>query len=90
MLLLRILAAADYFTTDASLMRTAPPVDVDIILDPFLFNILPRSLAGTVCYIVVVAVVAYLLAGRIASWIQEVAIASGSSTPQDSIGKKRQ
>ncbi|KAK4132953.1 hypothetical protein BT67DRAFT_443327 [Trichocladium antarcticum] len=77
-LLLRILAAADYFTADAALMRTVPPVDVDIILDPFLFNVLPRSLAGTVGYIVPVAVVAYLLAGKIASWIEGLIVASGT------------
>ncbi|KAK3293228.1 uncharacterized protein B0H64DRAFT_434450 [Chaetomium fimeti] len=61
-LFLRILAAADYFTTDASLMRDVPPVDVDVILDPFLFNVLPRSIAGTACYIVAVAAVAFLVA----------------------------
>ncbi|GAB1313160.1 GPI transamidase component PIG-T [Madurella fahalii] len=69
-LLLRILAAADYFTTDASLMSNVPPVDVDIILDPFLFNVLPRSIAGTACYIVGVAIAAYFLAGQIVTWIQ--------------------
>jgi hypothetical protein len=71
-LLLRILAAADYFTTDASLMSKVPPVDVDIILDPFLFNVLPRSIAGTACYIVGIAVAAFFIAGRIVAWIQEL------------------
>ncbi|KXX82772.1 hypothetical protein MMYC01_200741 [Madurella mycetomatis] len=69
-LLLRILAAADYFTTDASLMSSVPPVVVDIILDPFLFNALPRSIAGTACYIVGVAIAAYFLAGRTVAWVQ--------------------
>jgi hypothetical protein len=71
-LLLRIFAAADYFTTDAALMSTVPPVDVDIILDPFLLNVLPRSIAGTACYIVVVAVVAYFVAGRAVSGFQRL------------------
>ncbi|KAK4115729.1 hypothetical protein N656DRAFT_678844, partial [Canariomyces notabilis] len=71
-LLLRILAAADYFTTDASLMSKVPPVDVDIILDPFLFNILPRSIAGTACYIIGVAVAAFFLSGKIITWIQQL------------------
>jgi hypothetical protein len=88
-LLLRILAAADYFTTNTTLMAEVPPVDVDIILDPFLLNVLPRSIAGTACYIVVVAVVAYLLAGRIASWIQEL-IASSEGTSREETIKKRQ
>lgn len=70
MLLLRVLAAADYFTTDASLMSSVPPVAVDIILDPFRFNALPRSIAGTACYIVGVAMAAYFLAGRVVAWIQ--------------------
>ncbi|KAL2260779.1 hypothetical protein VTK26DRAFT_5133 [Humicola hyalothermophila] len=83
-LLLRILAAADYFTTDAALMRTVPPVDVDIILDPFLFNILPRSLAGTACYVVAVAVGAYFLSRRIAAWIQGLIAASGAAEPEGS------
>ncbi|KAL2130526.1 hypothetical protein VTI74DRAFT_6267 [Chaetomium olivicolor] len=73
LLLLRIFAAADYFTTDTALMSHVPPVYVDIILDPFLFNVLPRSVAGTACYIVVVAVAAWFLAGRIAGWISGVA-----------------
>jgi hypothetical protein len=89
-LFLRILAAADYFTTDASLMLNVPPVHVDVILDPFLLNVLPRSLAGTACYIVVVAVVAFFLAGRIASGIQGL-IAGGSRQGQGSTSiKKRQ
>jgi len=87
--LLRILAAADYFTTDAALMRNVPRVDVDIILDPFLFNALPRSIAGTACYIVAVGVVSYFLARRIASWIRGV-IASGSSDSEQESVKKRQ
>ncbi len=92
MLLLRILAAADYFTTDAALMSNVPPVDVDIILDPFLLNALPRSLAGTVCYIVIVAVVAFFLARRTASWIQGLAASNGGPAvgESSSSGKKRQ
>ena len=88
-LLLRILAAADYFTTDAALMSNVPPVDVDIILDPFLLNALPRSLAGTACYIVIVAVVAFFLARRIASWIQGLAAGSGQEGRRSG-RKKRQ
>jgi hypothetical protein len=88
-LLLRILAAADYFTTNTTLMTEVPPVDVDIILDPFLMNVLPRSIAATAAYIVAVAVVAYFLARRIASWIQGL-IASGDGNSRKEAIKKRQ
>ncbi|KAL2180059.1 uncharacterized protein P884DRAFT_238356 [Thermothelomyces heterothallicus CBS 202.75] len=88
-LLLRILAAADYYTTDASLMSSVPPVDVDIILDPFLFNLLPRSLAGTACYIVAVAVAAYLLSRRIVSGIHGLIASAHADVRQEAI-KKRQ
>ncbi|PYI03777.1 hypothetical protein BO78DRAFT_463053 [Aspergillus sclerotiicarbonarius CBS 121057] len=60
-LFLRVRAAADYFSTDAELMRTVPPVAVDVILDPFLGNVFPRSLVPTACYGVVVAGVAILV-----------------------------
>ncbi|KAJ5038946.1 uncharacterized protein L3040_006620 [Drepanopeziza brunnea f. sp. 'multigermtubi'] len=55
-LLLRIFAAADYFTTNKTLMDNVPPVYVDIILDPFVFNVFPRSLLPTATYLVLVAV----------------------------------
>jgi hypothetical protein len=64
-LFLRVHAAADYFSTDQALMRNVPPVAVDLILDPFLFNVFPRSLLPTAGYIVVVAILAVFL-GR---WI---------------------
>lgn len=62
LLLLRIAAAADYFTTNATLMATPEPVLVDIILDPFLGNVLPRSLLPTVGYVIVVALGSWVLA----------------------------
>ncbi|KAK2071955.1 hypothetical protein P8C59_006336 [Phyllachora maydis] len=64
-LFLRIAAAADYFSTNATLMATPTPVDVDIILDPFLLGVLPRSLAPTAAYVVVVAAVSYLVARHV-------------------------
>lgn len=51
-------AVADYFSPDPALMRDVPPVSVDVILDPFLWNVFPRSLVPTAGWIVVVAVVA--------------------------------
>ncbi|KAK3345217.1 hypothetical protein B0H65DRAFT_524928 [Neurospora tetraspora] len=68
-LLLHISAAADYFTSNASLMLHPPPVDVDIILDPFLFNVLPRSLVPTIGWIVVVAVAGWAVSKRVVSFL---------------------
>ena len=52
LLFLRIRSAADYFTTNGTLMQYPPPVDVDIILDPYLANIFPKSLERTALYII--------------------------------------
>ncbi|OOQ91645.1 hypothetical protein PEBR_08937 [Penicillium brasilianum] len=64
-LFLRVRAAADYFSKDETLMRDVPPVAVDVILDPFLWNVFPRSLVPTAGWIVVVAIVA----GVVARWV---------------------
>ncbi|KAF2274298.1 uncharacterized protein EI97DRAFT_444301 [Westerdykella ornata] len=64
-LFLRIQAAASFYSTNRSLMETPPPVAADIILDPYLFNILPQSLAPTAAYISVVAVGAWYLSAFI-------------------------
>ncbi|KAJ2988223.1 hypothetical protein NUW58_g4091 [Xylaria curta] len=56
-LLLRVLAAADFYTTNHTLMKRVPPVFVDIILDPFVLNILPRSLLPTIAYAIAVAII---------------------------------
>lgn len=42
-------------------MRSPPAVAVDLILDPFIGNIFPRSLIPTAGWIAVVAVVAFFL-----------------------------
>ncbi|KAH7040683.1 uncharacterized protein B0I36DRAFT_13933 [Microdochium trichocladiopsis] len=73
-LFLRIVAAADYFTLDKALMTHVPPVRVDVILDPFLLNVLPRSLLPIVGYIVVVAISSWFLAKYIATTIRFVAL----------------
>ncbi|KAI1381602.1 hypothetical protein F4677DRAFT_403564 [Hypoxylon crocopeplum] len=72
-LFLQILTAADYYTMDKTLMRDVPPVFVDIILDPFVLNVLPRSLLPTVMYIVVVAVASWFIARHISIWIRNAA-----------------
>ncbi|KAI0015676.1 hypothetical protein F4780DRAFT_773381 [Xylariomycetidae sp. FL0641] len=72
-LLLRIYTAADYYTLNQTLMQVVPPVYVDIILDPFLLNVLPRSLAPTVGYIVFVALACWYLAQWISTSIRQAA-----------------
>ncbi|KAI1329374.1 hypothetical protein F5Y16DRAFT_108421 [Xylariaceae sp. FL0255] len=68
-LLLQILAAADYYTTNQTLMQDPPPVFVDIILDPFLLNALPRSLLPIAIYVVALAVVSWYVGTRVGVWI---------------------
>lgn len=71
-LFLRIYAAADYYTTNKSLMENVPPVAVDLILDPFLWNVFPRSLVPTAGWIVVVAGVAFVVAKWVGAEIARV------------------
>ncbi|OIW27504.1 hypothetical protein CONLIGDRAFT_434831 [Coniochaeta ligniaria NRRL 30616] len=71
-LFLRIIAKADYFTTNATLMSDVPPVDVDIILDPFVLNVLPRSLVPTVGYIIVVAAASFFAAKYVLRFLQAI------------------
>jgi hypothetical protein len=68
-LLLRILTAADFYTKNHTLMGNAPPVLVDIIMDPFVLNVLPRSLLPTVAYISAVAVASWFIGNWISSRI---------------------
>ncbi|KAK2008517.1 hypothetical protein LZ32DRAFT_453584 [Colletotrichum eremochloae] len=79
LLFLRVLVAADYFTDNATLLAQAEPVSVDLILDPLLLNVLPRSLLPTVAYVVAVAIMAWFLSRRILVWIQPVLAAEGKS-----------
>ncbi|OQD76053.1 hypothetical protein PENDEC_c005G06561 [Penicillium decumbens] len=65
-LFLRVRAAADYFSTNETLMRDVPPVAVDLILDPYIWNVFPRSLIPTAGWIAVVTVVAVVVARWIA------------------------
>ncbi|CAK4034716.1 unnamed protein product [Lecanosticta acicola] len=62
-LFLHLHAAADFFTTNKTLMHHPPAVDVDIILDPYLANILPASLLPTALYILVLAILSWFLSG---------------------------
>lgn len=81
-LFLRILAAADYYTTNKTLMRNVPPVYVDIILDPFILNILPQSLVPTVGYIIVVAIISWFVARQVSTQVRIVAAEPGQKKDQ--------
>jgi hypothetical protein len=82
LLLLRILAKADYYTMNKTLMKNVPDVYVDIILDPYLGNVFPKSLVPTAIYIVVLAVGAWFLGKWVSAWLLDV-------QRQDNIDKKK-
>lgn len=69
LLFLVIDAAADYKSSDKSLMASPPKVKVDIVLDPYLLSVLPRSLAPTAAYVSCVTVAAYFVSGLLYRWI---------------------
>ena len=73
-LFLRIQAAADYFTMNQTLMQEVPPVHVDIILDPFILNIVPRSLIPTAIYITIIAIGSWVLSKSVNRWIRLLSI----------------
>lgn len=73
-LFLRIQAAAAFYSTNHTLMELPPAVDADIILDPFILNVLPRSLAPLAAYISVVAIGAWFLSGFIYRRLLSVAV----------------
>ncbi|KAL4821539.1 hypothetical protein BDW67DRAFT_150984 [Aspergillus spinulosporus] len=87
-LLLRISAAADYFSLDQELMENVPPVLADIILDPFLGNVFPKSLVPTAAWICVVSCIAVVLARWIATEFASVVSSTGVHEQAD--GKKVQ
>ncbi|KFY26799.1 hypothetical protein V493_03851 [Pseudogymnoascus sp. VKM F-4281 (FW-2241)] len=73
LLLLSISVAADYYTMDAALMDNPPPVLVDIILDPFILNVFPRSLVPTAGYITMVAIGSFFVARFMSRFLARVA-----------------
>jgi len=79
-LLLRVRAAANFYSANRTLMLDPPAVVVDVILDPYLANALPRSLAATAAFVVAAALGAWFLSGMI--W-QKLRLAAhvGSSKP---------
>lgn len=88
-LFLRIWAAADYYTTNTTLMENVPPVMADIILDPFLWNVFPRSLVPTAVYVVIIAVIAYFVGGFLAQVLSDV-VTTAAKKDEDADSKKSQ
>ena len=68
---LRILAAADYYSDNPKRMVNVEPVLVDIILDPYILNVFPRSLVSTSAYLLAVAILAGLVSHLARYWIRE-------------------
>ena len=64
-------------------MKNPPPVLVDLILDPYLFNVLPRSLVPTVGYIVVISIVTWFVAQWAATRLRLVASAPENATKKE-------
>jgi len=73
LLFLRVQAAASYYSSNRTLMEHPLPVDVDIILDPFMLNVLPRSLGPAAIYISVVSIGAWYLSRYIYRWLASIA-----------------
>ncbi|ELR02733.1 hypothetical protein VC83_00830 [Pseudogymnoascus destructans] len=73
LLLLSISTAADYYTTDVHLMKNPSPVFVDIILDPFILDVFPRSLVPTAGYITIVAIGSFFVARFMSRFLAGVA-----------------
>ena len=72
-MLLKVQAVADYYTDDKELMKTPPPVLVEIILDPFFYNFMNSSLVPAVAYLTFVGVVTWFLARWITFQLQLIA-----------------
>ena len=79
LLFLRIQAAADYFSLNKTLMENVPPVHVDLIFDPYLFNVFPLSLVPTAGYIIVIAVFSFFLSG----WVYQQMMAYVNRNQRD-------
>ncbi|MCJ1407822.1 hypothetical protein MMC19_001893 [Ptychographa xylographoides] len=84
-LFLHVSASADYFSTNTTLMRNGLMVDVEIILDPFLLDLFPKSLVPTAVYLLALALVSWVLSSFIWQWLSFIAQQSTISTDQGTI-----
>lgn len=65
-------------------MKDPPPVLVDLILDPYLYNVLPQSLVPTVGYIVFISIVSWF----VARWVSNSLVSVASSGENDQAKKQ--
>lgn len=68
-------------------MENVPPVMADVILDPFLWNVFPRSLVPTAVYTIVIAVIAYFVGGFLARALSDVVTTAVRKDEVDGVGK---
>lgn len=54
-------------------MENVPPVYVDVILDPYISNVIPQSLVPTIAYIIVLAGGSWYLSRFINRWLNILA-----------------
>ncbi|KAL1879399.1 hypothetical protein VTK73DRAFT_7036 [Phialemonium thermophilum] len=83
-LVLQVSAAADYFTKNATLMSNVPLVDVDVVLDPYILNVFPRSLLPNAACIVLVAIGSFF----VSRWV--IALIDGLLRADAALEKKQQ
>jgi hypothetical protein len=93
MLFLRVRAKADYFSSNKTLMQFPPDVLVDIILDEYLYGVLPDSLKWTVVYILGVAGLAWYISPAVLRLLLDIAHSSDSNgittrDKKDAVDKK--
>lgn len=69
-------------------MQTVPPVLVDIILDPYVLNVLPRSLVPTAAYILVVAVASWFLSKGAWYIVAHLVVSSSESAESSCYGSE--
>ncbi|KAF2672099.1 hypothetical protein BT63DRAFT_452595 [Microthyrium microscopicum] len=69
LLFLKIKATPEFLSSNITLMKNPPEVLVDIILDPFLLNIIPQSLVPIGLYIIAIGIAGYVLSGSISRWL---------------------
>ncbi|RMD43286.1 hypothetical protein DV735_g1823, partial [Chaetothyriales sp. CBS 134920] len=85
-LFLQVFAKADYYALNSTMMAIVPPVQADLILDPYLLNVLPATLLSTVGFILAIAVVGWLGSG----WVIKSLLRPLASGTEDSEHKKRE
>jgi len=71
-LFLHIQSAANFYTLNETLLNNPPAVEVDIVLDPYVFNVFPRSLLPIGIYLGFVAIASLFLSGAIARWLHNI------------------